>query len=142
MAIKKHKLSMAIQEDYCLLGLVSDDPDYKLCWTLNQTLDMDFKKTEELKLHHKRLSVDQYFSLFAYQDEESLLTYRIIKNRSDQGFFLDELKNLDYLIHIQGEISPGKIGSFLQQAGSLPAVRMCVPVDLHRLKNQERLLLW
>jgi hypothetical protein len=142
MAIKKHKLSMAIQEDYCLLGLVSDDPDYKLCWNLNQALDMDLKKMDELKLYHKRLAVDQYFSLFIYQDEEALLTYRIIRNRSDQGFFLDELKNLDYLIHIQGEISPEKIGRFLQQAGSLSSVRMCVPVDLHKLRNRERLLLW
>ena len=41
MAIKKHKLSLAIQEDFCLLGMVSDDPDYKLCWAINQALGMD-----------------------------------------------------------------------------------------------------
>jgi len=142
VAIKKHKLSLAIQEDFCLLGMVSDDPDYKLCWAINQALGMDFKKMDDLELHHKRLGVDQYFSIFSYQDEEALLTYRIIKNQSDRGYFLDELKNLDYLIHIQGEITPGKINSFLQQAGSLSPVRMCVPVDLHKLKNQERLMLW
>jgi len=140
--VKKHKLSMAIREDYCLLGLVSDDPDYRICWAINRALDMDFEKQDDLKLHHKRLGVDQYFSLFAWQDEETLLTYRIIRNRSDQGLFLDELKNLDYLIHIQGEIHPDNINVFLKQVGSLPTVRICVPVDIKKLRNQERLWIW
>jgi hypothetical protein len=142
VATKKHRLSVAIQEDFCLLGMVSDDPDYKICWALNQALDMDFKKQEDLKLYHKRLGVEQYFSLFAHRDEDALLTYRIIKNQSDQGWFLDELKNLDYLIHIQGEIAPEKIDSFLKGAGSLPPVRMCIPVDLKKLRNQQRLWIW
>lgn len=142
MPVKKHILSMAIREDFCLLGMVSDDPDYKICWTINQVLNTDFQKQDDLKLFHRRLEVEQSFSLFAHHDEEAVCTYRIIRNRSDQGLFLDELRNLDYLIHIQGEINPGRIGAFLRQVGSLPGVRMCVPVDLKKLKNQERLWIW
>ncbi|MFH0756905.1 MAG: IPExxxVDY family protein [Bacteroidota bacterium] len=142
MAVKKHKLEMAINEDFCLLGLVSDEPDYKLCWLINHSLGTDLLKLDDLELFHKRLGKDLAYSIFAFQDEESLLTYRIIKNRAEEGYFLDELKNLDYLVHIQGEINAKKINSFIRGVKAIPEVRMCVPVDLKKIRNQERLLLW
>ncbi len=40
MAMKKHKLNVAIEEDFCLLGIVTDEPDFKLCWLINQSLGM------------------------------------------------------------------------------------------------------
>jgi hypothetical protein len=142
VAIKKHKLEVAIEEDFCLLGLVTDEPDYKLCWLINRVMDMDFKKLEDLVLFHKKLDEDQVFSLFGFHDKESLLTYRIINNRADRGFFLDELINLDYLVHIQGEVITDNIKNFLVKVGKIETVRMCVPVDLKRIRHKERLLLW
>jgi hypothetical protein len=142
MAVKKHKLILAIEEDFCLLGVVTDDPDYKLCWRINQSLDMNFEKQEELRLFHRKMNEDQLFSNFLYHDEDSLITYRLIKNRTEKGYFLDELKNIDYLIHIQGEINADRISEFMTSVGALEQVRMCVPSDLSRVKNKERLLLW
>lgn len=131
-----------MEEDYCLLGVVTDDPDYKLCWRINQALNLDFEKFDDLKLFHRKHKEEQLFSNFIYQDEDALVTYRIIKNRSDQGYFLDELKNLDYLVHIQGEIITARINAFMQTLGTFATLRMCVPVDLNKIRNKERLLLW
>jgi len=142
MGVKKHKLDLAMEEDFCLLGVVSDEPDYRLCWMINQSLDMDFEKQEDLLLYHRKLNEEQVFSLFSFHDNDSLITYRIIKNRSENAYFLEELKNIDYLIHIQGEISTSRISGFMLSVGALDAVRMCVPSDLSRIKNKERLLLW
>jgi len=142
MGVKKHKLDLAIEEDFCLLGVVTDEPDYKLCWMINRFLDMNFEKQEELQLFHRKLDEEQVFSHFSYHDSDALITFRIIRNRSENGYFLDELKNIDYLIHIQGEINTMRINDFMQSVGALEPVRMCVPSDLSRIKNKERLLLW
>lgn len=142
MGKKKHKLDLAIEEDFCLLGVVADEPDYKLCWMINQALDMNFEKQEELLLYHRKLNDEQVFSLFSYHDNDSLITFRLIKNRCENGYFLEELKNIDYLIHIQGEINTIRISNFMLSVGALEPVRMCVPSDLSRIKNKERLLLW
>ena len=142
MGVKKHKLDLAMEEDFCLLGVVSDEPDYKLCWMINQNLDMNFEKQEDLHLYHRKLNEEQVFPLFSFHDDNSLITFRIIKNRCENGFFLEESKNIDYLIHIQGEINTSRISGFMHSVGSLDAVRMCVPSDLSRIKNKERLLLW
>ncbi len=142
MAVKKHKLALAIEEDFCLLGLVTDEPDYKLCWRINQALGVNFEKQEELHLYHRKLNIEQEFSHYQYHDNDSLITYRIIKNKSESGYFMEELKNIDYLIHIQGEINTSRISGFMLSVGALESVRMCVPSDLSRLKNKERLWLW
>lgn len=142
MAVKKHKLEMAMEEDFCLLGVVADDPDFKLCWRINQSLETNFEKLDDLELYHRKLNNDQLFSIFAYDDDEAMVTFRIIKNRSDQGYFLDELKNIDFLVHIQGEIDAERISIFMQSLAGLSSVRMCVPVDLTRIRNMDRLLLW
>lgn len=142
MGVKKHKLDLAIDEDFCLLGVVTDEPDYKLCWQINRSLHMNFEKQEELRLFHRKLQDTQAFSLFTFHDNETLITFRIIKNRTENGYYLDELKNIDYLIHIQGEINTLRISNFMLSVGALESVRMCVPSDLSRIKNKERLLLW
>jgi len=142
MGVKRHKLDLAIEEDFCLLSVVTDEPDYKLCWMINHTLDMNFEKQEELQLFHLKLDEEQVFSLFSYHDNDAMISYRIIRNRAEKGYFLDELKNIDYLIHIQGEINTTRISNFMLSVGALEPVRMCVPSDLSRIKNKERLLLW
>jgi hypothetical protein len=142
MPVKKHKLEMAIDEDFGLLGVVADQPDYRLCLLINRAHGFDLRKKDDLVLYHRKLDLDQEFSLFEYADEESLLTYRVVKNRTDEGFFIDELKNLDYLIHIQGEITEESISSFFRLTAAIPDVRMCVPVDLNKIRYKERLLLW
>ncbi len=110
---------MAIDEDFCLLGMVSDEPDYKLCWLINKTMGTEFYTNwTNLSCIHRRLTKDVAYSIFALEDEDSLLTYRIIKNRAVESYFLDELKNLDYIIHIQGEMNEDKISSFIQGARS------------------------
>ena len=142
MAVKKHKLEQAIEEDLCLLGVVSDEVDYRFAWLLNRNLQTDFRREEDLTLYHKKTDAEQSFPLFTHVDKLAFLTYRIIGNRRDDGVFLEELKNLDYLVHIQGEIYPENIREFIEKVTAVKGVRMCVPVDLQKLKNRERLYLW
>jgi len=142
MARKIHKLSASIDENYCLLGIASDLPDYKLCWLINNELETNFERLDNLELYHKKLDEPQTFSIFQHNDEESLLTYRIIKNRSENGFFLEEVKNLDFLLHIQGEIFPDEITAFMKRVSGLPDIRLCIPVDLRKIREKFRLELW
>ena len=131
-----------MEENYCLLGISSDEPDYKLCWLINEKLRVSFLKTDNLHVFHKKLNESQEFSLFQYDDENSMLVYRIIGNRSDEGNFISELKNIDFLLHIQGDLIQDDISRLVRQLNSLHAVRMCVPVDLGKLKEIDRLQLW
>lgn len=142
MAVKKHKLDLQVEEDFTLLSLVSDDPDYKLCWSLNQSRSYNFAREDDLELFHKKLNAYQHFALFSFHDEVSMISYRIIRNKCENGFFLEEFKNIDYLVHIQGEFTDEKVQEFISRASAIPSVRMCVPNKLDKVRNLDRLLLW
>lgn len=142
MAPKKHKLSIAFDEDFGLLGLLSDEPDYKLCWLLNDQIHTDFNKVDDISIYQRKLEEEQLHSLFLYEDENSMLTYRLIGNRSESGYFLPELKNIDYLLHLQGELSTFNLQQLIDKINSLKSVRMCVPVDLNKLVHRDRLHIW
>lgn len=139
---KKHKLSVSIEENYCLLGISSDEPDYKLCWLINMQLGMSFVKTEDLVIFHKKLDVEQAFSLFHFEDENAMLMYRMIGNRSEKGYFLADLKNIDFILHIQGDLVKDDISTLVGLLNSIDEIRMCVPVDINKVKDKDRLLLW
>lgn len=142
MGPKKHKLSVSIDEDYCLLGIVSDEPDYKLCWLMNQQTGTSFSRVDDLRIFSKKLNEEQQVSLFIYDDEQRMLTFRLIVNRTSAGYFLPELKNIDYFVHIQGEIIPDEMNEVIGSVNKIPAVRMCVPVDLQKVRERDRLQLW
>ena len=55
---------------------------------------------------------------------------------------ITELKNIDYILHIQGYINPDDIQKMITDLSSVKTIRMCVPVDLQKIKDQERLQLW
>ena len=103
MSQKKRKLSISIEEDYCLLGVVSDEPDYKLCWLINERLKFSFTKADDLVLFNKKLDIEQYYPIFQYDDETTMLNYRIIGNRVESGSFLSEMINIDYILHSRNQ---------------------------------------
>ena len=131
-----------MEENYCLLGISTDEPDYKLCWQINDQLKMAFVKTDNVAVFHKRLGEEQDFSLFQYEDENSMIVYRLIGNRSEAGFFLNDLKNIDFLLHIQGDLVSDNISNLVAKLNTLDSIRMCVPVDLGKVKEKDRLQLW
>lgn len=142
MSQKKHKLSVAIDEDFCLLGVASDEPDYKLCWLINQQMDTSFARVDDLVVYNSKLNEQQEVALFVYHDENKMVTYRLIGNRLSTGYFLSDLKNIDYLLHIQGEIVTNEIDNFISRVVKAPGVRFCVPVNLQKIRERERLYLW
>ena len=142
MGSKKHKLSVSIDENYCLLGIVSDEPDYKLCWLINEGLKFSLGKTDNLLLFNKKIGEEQVYTLFQYDEEATMLTYRLISNRGESGYFLPELKHIDYVLHIQGELVPEDIKDLIKKILKVHSIRMCVPVDLTKIKDRERLQLW
>ena len=52
----KHILEAAYEPDYIVLGINSHAKEYKLCWSVNKTLQLDLEKTHIInnkKEHHK-----------------------------------------------------------------------------------------
>ena len=67
-------------------------------------------------------------------------TYRLISNRCDNGFLLEELKNIDYLLLIEPNDEVFKISDVITKIKSIPFVAAIFPIEISSLKNKKRIL--
>jgi hypothetical protein len=140
MSKKIHKLTEKEHYPFRLAGISSAENDYRLCWSLNQTLGIKLVKISNLEIYHKRLDGQQEFSQFEYFDEESMLQYRLISNRSLNGYLLEEMTNLDYLLQITGDLNEGWMESLIQKINGMEGIILAFPLDPGKLKSRKKLL--
>jgi len=135
-----HKLSPETGIAPILLGISSHENDYRLSWALNENLGFRFTKTENHKSFNQRLGETQEFSTYSFTDDENSNTYRLISNRCDNGFLLDELKNIDFLVLIEPSDPLYRASELMAKIRSVPFVSGIFAIDMDRLKNKKRLL--
>ncbi|WP_010136111.1 IPExxxVDY family protein [Ochrovirga pacifica] len=148
-------------EDECyeIVGIHTTLQDYKLAYRINQTLnlnlhrifpDVDFEINENDKA---------YFSVFEYHQNKSLLDWYLIKNKflikakKSEGLFATEdsfvcsyvylqpeLKGVDFLLKIQGELTEQYLSSLLKKINTIEEVVTSYIVDKKTLNHKEHLI--
>jgi hypothetical protein len=140
MPKKIHKLTEKEDYRFKLAGISSAENDYKLSWSLNHFLGINLIRINNLEIFHKRLDDKQAFSQFEYIDEETLLQYRLISNRSVNGYLLEEMTNLDYLLQISGDLDDGWLKDLIEKINSIDGIILAFPLDPATLKSRKKLL--
>ncbi len=140
MKKKAHKLSYKSENDSVLIGISSQEYDYRICWAINQDLGTNFIKTENLKIVNHKFNVTQEFSLYIYDNEESQNKYHLIANKCDNGYYIPELKNIDYFLQIFGDISDGFKNDLVTKLKSIDIIKGVFVIDPDVLKSKDRLM--
>jgi hypothetical protein len=139
MPKKVHKLTEKEDYRFRLAGISSAENDYKLSWSLNHILGINLVRIDNLEIYHKRLDDKQVFSQFEYFDEETLLQYRLISNRSVNGYLLEEMTNLDYLLQISGDTDEGWLDDLIAEINNINGIILAFPLDPNKLKSRKKL---
>jgi len=135
-----HKLSSEPMVSLILFGISSHENDYRLSWAMNDCLGFALTKSSNHCSFNQRLNENQEFSTYFFTDQESMNTYRLISNRCDNGFLLEELKNIDYLLLIEPIDEVFKISDVITKIKSIPFVAAIFPIEISSLKNKKRIL--
>ena len=141
--MKKRKLNAEIEYDFDLYGLISTLKEYKLAWHLNNALDIQLDKVDDVKitfLKSKSLIISNYL----YATEHSSI--RLLRNRSadefesDSLYVMPELKRFDFLLLVQGFEDTYDQARMKQQVGSVPQVQYVQSFVVDDLKSRENLI--
>ncbi|MCD6066033.1 MAG: hypothetical protein K0S33_859 [Bacteroidetes bacterium] len=124
----KFTLDIEFDFDFMLFAIAAHEPDYKICFKLNQVLGIDLHKEEPIELKNKNQQDNLLFSLYCYTDEAEQLEYNLLSNKSynavlsnksnrsaqadlfgetepelaaQKGFLINELSNADYLLIVR-----------------------------------------
>jgi hypothetical protein len=140
MIKKSHKLIVEDDFQFFLVGISSHENDYRLSWAINTHLKMAFKRTDNLEIHNPRINQDQEFSVYQFTDPETLLQYFLIANRCDNGFLLEEMKNIDYIMKITGDASKNFPGQLVNKLKKIDIITTAFEINHAGLKSRKKLL--
>jgi len=63
----------------------------------------------------------------------------LISNRSVNGFLLEEMTNLDYLLQISGDMDEGWLELLIEKMNSIDGIILAFPLDPTTLKSRKKL---
>jgi hypothetical protein len=125
---------------FTLIGIACHLRDYRLSYSLNKKLEYTFTKEQELCIPLPGKSGSAGFSFFLHTDEDHLNTFCLIANRSESAVLLPEMKQLDFLLLIEGDFKKNRKDKLLRCIASIPNILATFEVKLPDLKNFENFL--
>ncbi len=159
----KHTLKIEYDYDFVLIGISSHEKDYRICWALNKTLEIDLTKNESLEIKSKKQSTPSFFSLFKYEYTEEFIEYFVISNLSENklvtskdntlfgkgvkesestenGILIPEHKQMNCFFVIRGEIDGSKTEEMIRKIKEIDIVLTAVAIDVKGLKSKTNLI--
>lgn len=139
--MKKTVLSFDLDYDYIIVGISCHFKDYRLCFLINQNLNLHFVKQDDHILQLKNNENKQYFSFFKDQKIEEEINYYLLNNRSEFGYLIPEFKQADYIFIAENtEESINEQLNYLEKIKSINGVLTAFNIDFELLKNKSNLI--
>lgn len=136
----KHTLKLEDDYDFDLIGLCSHHSDYRLCWALNEYLELELKKSNEpFMVSGKKGELISSHSFYEWIDEENMANYFLIKNKNNNQFLIPEKAQIDYFLVIQ-ESGIIEIDDFLTRMKEISSILTAFIFDPHDLKSSNKLI--
>lgn len=137
--MKTEKLHISFDDifDYRLVGISSQERDYRLCWAINQLLHIDMVRVPD-HLMESRAHIAG-FPFFECIQEETGDVYRLLSNRFEQKILMKELKTIDYFLLIQTQ--QDFIADVIHRLTTLEFVIWASEIDVNQLKEKDLLYL-
>ncbi|MEI6900404.1 MAG: IPExxxVDY family protein, partial [Bacteroidota bacterium] len=84
--------------------------------------------------------VEEGYAFYLYRDEDQRLTFYLISNRNQGNLLLPALKQLDYIMIIEGELTKERKQALLSAIRAIPKVITAFEIRFSELKNHESFL--
>ena len=130
--VTRLKLHNDQNHDFILLGLVSAEPDYKLCLSLNKKFGISLKNISPLKI----TGIEHAFSRFSNTNNPGNIVFFLISNRTDKIYLLNKLKNIDYLLQIMVPENESDLKNITSKVREVEAVTAVFDIDIKTLKDK------
>jgi hypothetical protein len=138
---KKFTLSNYVDYDFSLIGICSQEEDFKLCFFLNQALQLDFERIRDIEILLPKQGNLVSFSCFEYTDLDSDLSWYLIANRHPASNLLPDQKQTDYLLRIVGEQELIDTTQLVNRIKEISCVLTAFVIPPQDVKNIENILL-
>ena len=125
---------------FTLIGISCHLREYRLTHLLNKKQEFAFAREQDLSISYPGKNEPGTFSFFFWKDEDHLNSYSLIANRSEEHVLVPEIKQLDFIMVIEGEFSKTRKDSLIKSICSIPNVLTAYEIKLPTVRNFGNLL--
>ncbi len=137
--VKKFLLDIGFDYDFILYGIVSQETPHRLAWIINDSLQTNFIREEDMTLTFDDAE-SLLLSRFSYHDELNRLDFDLFSNKYETSFWLPELKKIDYLLMVKGALDSFKKRKFAEPFKHIQSIQIITEINHKKLKQKERLI--
>lgn len=134
------KLTDVPDASFELIGISSHENDYRLSWAINSQLNINFNRIDNFSVKDEKTQLRKEFSQYEYNDEEALIKLLLLSNRSENGYLLPELKNMDFFIVLLGETDKNYIQNFVKELQKVNIVSIATQIEISSLKSIKKMI--
>jgi hypothetical protein len=143
------KLKIDFEFDSILIGLSSNYEDYRLCWQLNQDLNWELIRTENLpsiqpKKNFGLFELQESMTghvMFSHIDDDNFIDNYLISNFSDTGYLIPEYKQCNYFLLMRGDsANQEEVNSVLRIIQNIELVNSVFIIDFNSIKDIQALM--
>ena len=141
LALNNAALADDFFEDTRLLGIMAPMKAYQFCWMLNHLLDLDFRVNNEIEIQLTKKQRNYFFAVYEYAERTNTLVHYLYNNQFDGEYLLPELKHLDFLWLLKGDVvTDVSLELLIQSIRSINGVQLVVELTNEKIKNKEHLV--
>lgn len=134
----KYKLFEDEEYDFGLIGICSSHGDYRLSWSINQSLNILLQKGEDYSVLSKK--EESFHSFYEYKCEDTRAEYFLIKNLSTAfKHLIAEKDQIDFFLLIRNEYNV-TLYEILERLRQLDSVETAFIFNPNDLKSKANLL--
>lgn len=134
------KILTVSEPDFHLIGIASHENDYRLAWAINTSLNISLIKGADIVVFHDKYKHDLSLSIYKQELPDLGYTIKLFPNRGDNFFLLEDYRNIDFFLKIEGEILPHKVQAYILSLKNIDIVMGVYPIDIKQIKKINRLL--
>ncbi len=138
-------LDVSYEDDFMIYGIVAAVRDYKLAWGINNCLNLDLKRGEEVNLYEGQKNKKCICSCYCHETE--LYDFTLIQNKSmdffqvSKPYLLPELKEYDYFLKFGGQSDIYTKEYVRKKLSNVLVITYIKEIDLDKIKEKENLLI-
>jgi len=127
------------QCDFILIGIVCQNKDYRLCYELNNKLQIDLTKQKDYEIFSSKRMQTLKFSFYQYKNGDGD-AYHIFSNKGSNGLLVPEQNQVDYFLMIIENFKRIDTGHLTNTLKEIPIVLGVYKMEVPKLKSKENFL--
>jgi len=137
--MSKQKLKLNYDYDFIMIGISCYNRDYALCHAINNKLNIELKKEDDLIVVDSKTSQSSEFPLFSFEDEYNII-YHLIANSGSKSLLIPEYDKFDFFLLIKNTNRDFDVSGLVSELKNIPIIVLLTKIIPDTLKSKQNLI--